>query len=61
MPREPDDEETVTISIRMPAALHADAARLAKEEDRSISAVGVRAIREYVRLAREAQRKGAKP
>lgn len=53
MPREPEEEETVTVSIRLPASLHADVAKLAKEEDRSISAVGVRAFRAYVRTAKE--------
>lgn len=51
MPRAPDDEETVTISIRLPAPLHSEVAKLAKNEDRSISAVGVRAFRAYVEAA----------
>lgn len=57
MPREPEETEYVTISIRLPKELHADAVKIAAEEDRSLSAVGVRAFRAYVK---EAQKKGGR-
>lgn len=60
MPREPKASaaEYVTISIRLPKDLHAAAEKLAEEEMRSLSAIGVLAFRAYVAAARESSKKG---
>lgn len=55
--KEPEEEKIVTLSVRMPASLHADIEALAKTEDRSISAVGVRALRDYLAASKAATAK----
>lgn len=49
------DEEIVRITIRMPKSVHADADRLAKEQDRSLNGQLVQLIRLGVAAAEKAK------